>query len=157
MGITLMGSALLVLTLAAPAAAQPDGGTAGDKPDAGAPLVVVPNGSGAGTQPRGETPGLPPPPALDSKRTPMPDRLANDHWLQYYPQAPPTPPVPENTGKAGAKSGTTSGGGAKKVNTIFGPTVGTRPPGGAPPDVPRGSVTRAPEDQLAPPSPSSGR
>jgi hypothetical protein len=151
MGITLMGSALLVLALAAPVRAEPDGGTAGDKPDAGAPLVVVPNGSAAPPQRSGETPGLPPPPALDSKRTPMPDRLANDHWMQYYPMAPPTPPAPESTGKTGA----TAGGGAKKVNTIFGPTVGTRPPGGAPADIPRGSVTRTPEDQMAPPAPSS--
>jgi len=149
MGITLMGPALLVLAIAAPAVAQPDGGTATDKPDAGPPLVVVPTASAAPAQGHGEKPGLPAPPALDSKRTPMPDRLANDHWLQYFPMAPPTPPVPEHTGQ--------SGGGAKKVNTIFGPTVGKRPPGGAPPDIPRDSVTRTPEDQLAPPASSTTR
>jgi hypothetical protein len=151
MGITLMGSALLVLALSAPAVADPDGGAPSDKPDAAPPLVVVPNASRTATDQSGAREGRPAPPALDSTRSPMPDRLANDHWMQYYPMAPPTPPVPENTGKSGG----TSGGGAKRASTIFGPTVGQRPPGGAPPDIPRDSVTRTPEDQLAPPTPSS--
>jgi hypothetical protein len=144
---------LLSSALVGPAGAQPDATPEANKPDAGAPLVVVPNGSAAPAQAPGESPGLPPPPALDSKRTPMPDRLANDHWLQYFPLAPPTPPVPDSSGK--------TGGGPKKVNTIFGPTGskgaagGKGATGGAPPDIPRDSVTRTPEDQMAPPSPSS--
>jgi hypothetical protein len=80
----------------------------------------------------------------------MPDRLANDHWLQYYPQAAPTPPVPDSSGKTGSTTRVKSGGGANKVNTIFKGATG-----GAPPDVPRGSVTRTPEDQMAPPAPST--
>ncbi|HEY6476487.1 MAG TPA: hypothetical protein VI456_07870 [Polyangia bacterium] len=152
MGIrTLVVSGLLVLALGAPVTAEPDGGAAPDKPnpDAGAPLVVVPNGSAAPTEPHGESTGRPPPRALDSKRTPMPDRLANDHWLQYYPMAPPTPPVPGST--------STSGGGANRVNTIYkGATGGAKgATGGAPPDVPRDSVTRTPEDQMGPTVPSS--
>jgi hypothetical protein len=147
MGITLIGSALLVLALTTPAVADPDGGAPSDKPDAAPPLVLTPNASGETTGQSGAQEGRPAPPSRDSKRSPMPDRLANDHWMQYYPMAPPTPPVPENTG--------TSGGGAKRASTIFGPTVGQRPPGGAPPDIPRDSVTRTPEDQMAPPSPSS--
>lgn len=154
MGITLSGSALLLaLAMAAPARAEPDAGPPGDKPDAGPPLVVVPNSSGTTAEPQGERTGLPAPPALDSKRSPMPDRLANDHWLQYFPMAPPTPPVPN--------SGGTTGGGAKRVNTIFGPTGGKRvnngkrATGGAPPDIPRDSVTRTPEDMMVPPTPTS--
>jgi hypothetical protein len=146
MGIRLAWTLALTLALEAGARAQPDAGPEPSKPDAAAPLVVVPNGSGAPAAAQGELPGRPAPPSLDSKRSPMPDRLANDHWLQYFPQAPPTPPVPESTGK--------SGGGANKASTIFGPTVGKRPPGGAPPDIPRDSVTRTPEDQLAPTTPS---
>jgi hypothetical protein len=149
---TLVRSALLTLALAAPAGAEPDGGEppSSDKPDAAPPLVLVPNGSGAATEPQAEPSGLPPPPALDSKRSPMPDRLANDHWMQYYPMAPPTPPVPNTGGK--------SGGGANRVNTIFGPipaNSGKGATGGAPPDIPRDSVTRTPEDMMVPPTPSS--
>jgi hypothetical protein len=144
MRITLIGSALLVLALAAPAGAEPDGGAPGDKPDAAPPLVLTPNGSGAATDQSGAQEGRPAPPALDSKRSPMPDRLANDHWMQYYPMAPPTPQVPANTGKAGAPTG----GGAHRANTIFGPGVGEPPPGAAPADIPRDSVTRTPEDQM---------
>ncbi len=113
-------------------------GEQADTPDAGAPLLLVPNGSATPAEPGSETPGVPPPRALDSKRTPMPDRLANDHWLQYFPMAPPTPPIPDGNGA--------SGGGANRVNKIEGST------GGAPPDIPRDSVTRTPEDQLAPPT-----
>ena len=148
MGITLSGSALLLaLAIAAPARAEPDAGPPEDKPDAGAPLVVVPNSSGTTAEPQGERPGLPAPPALDSKRSPMPDRLANDHWLQYFPMAPPTPPVPTST----------AGGGARRTSTIFGPVPANskRPTGGAPPDIPRDSVTRTPEDMMAPPTPTS--
>jgi hypothetical protein len=144
----LLTSALVLSALALPAAAQPDTTPAANKADAGAPLVVVPNGSAAPAPTARESTGRPPPPALDSQRSPMPDRLANDHWLQYYPQAAPTPPVPDNRGKP-------SGGGANKVNTIFGPTGGKGATGGAPPDIPRGSVTRTPEDMLVPPTPAS--
>jgi hypothetical protein len=138
----LLGPGLLVLALGAPVAAEPDGAAEPNKPDAGAPLVVVPNGSASPAETHGESTGRPPPRALDSKRTPMPDRLANDHWMQYYPMAPPTPPVPEGTGK--------SGGGASRVNTIYKGATG-----GAPPDIPRDSVTRTPEDQMGPTVPSS--
>jgi len=110
-----------------------------DNPDAAPPLLESPRNAPP-AQPAGEVPG-PPPRALDSKRTPMPDRLQLDHWGQYYPQAPPTPPIPD--------SGGASGGGAKRVNTI----IKKAATGGAPPDLPRDSVTRTPEDQLAPPSP----
>jgi hypothetical protein len=130
----------LTFALQVRAGAEPDAATEPNKPDAGAPLVVVPNGSAAPAEQQGEVPGRPPPRALDSKRTPMPDRLANDHWLQYFPMAPPTPTVPDSTG--------TSGGGAKRANTIKGGS------GGAADDIPRDSVTRTPEDQmgLSPPS-----
>jgi hypothetical protein len=151
MGITLRGSALvLMLAVAGSAKAEPDGGSPGDKADAGAPLVVVPNSSAAPASTPAEPPGRPAPPARDSTRTPMPDRLANDHWMQYSPMAAPTPPVPNSSGK--------TGGGANRVNTIFGGTRtrdGKGATGGAPPDVPRDSVTRTPEDQMAPPTPSS--
>jgi hypothetical protein len=151
----LLWALVLASALQGRAGAQPDAGneptpnppgTEPNKPDAGPPLVVVPNASRTATDQSGAREGRPAPPALDSNRSPMPDRLANDHWMQYFPMAPPTPPVPENTG--------TSGGGAKRASTIFGPTVGKRPPPGAPSDLPRGSVTRTPEDQLAPPSSS---
>jgi hypothetical protein len=150
MGITLSRSALLLmLAFGAPARADPDAGTPSDKPDAAPPLVLTPSTSASPAEPHGET-GRPAPPSLDSTRSPMPDRLANDHWMQYYPMAPPTQPVPDGSGKSGG----TSGGGANRTSTIFGPTVGTRPPGGAPPDIPRDSVTRTPEDQMAPSTPS---
>jgi hypothetical protein len=140
MGIRLAWTLALTLALEAGASAQPDAGAEPNKPDAAAPLVVVPNASAAPAEPQGETTGRPPPRALDSKRTPMPDRLANDHWMQYFPMAPPTPPIPNSAGA--------SGGGAKRVNTIKGPSSS------APPDIPRGSVTRTPEDQMAPTTPS---
>jgi hypothetical protein len=139
---TLLATGLIVLAFGGPATAAPDAGATADKPDAGAPLVVVPNHSAAPAQPGGESTGRPPPRALDSKRTPMPDREANDHWMQYSPTAAPTPPVPGSTGK--------SGGGAGRVNTIYKGATG-----GAPPEVPRGSVTRTPEDEMAPPTPSA--
>jgi hypothetical protein len=142
----LLAPGLLVLALGASVAAEPDGTAEPNKPDAGAPLVVVPNGSATPAEAHGESTGHPPPRALDSKRTPMPDRLANDHWMQYYPMAPPTPPVPEGTGK--------SGGGASRVNTIYkGATKGAT--GGAPPDLPPDNVTHTPEDQMGPTVPSS--
>ena len=113
-------------------------------PDGGAPLLLVPNGSATPAEPRSETPGLPPPRALDSKRTPMPDRLALPQSMQNTPLAPPTPFIPDNSGTS-----TKAGGGANRVNQIFSGATG-----GAPPEIPRDSVTRTPEDQLAPPRPS---
>jgi len=128
----------LALGLARDVLAQSPTEQKAENPDAGSSLVS-PNGAPP-AEPAGEVPGRPPPRALDSKRTPMPDRLANDHWLQYYPLAPPTPPVPQ--------SGGATGGGANRASTIFKKAA----TGGAPPDLPRDSVTRTPEDQLAPPS-----
>src|SRR4029077_209304 len=77
----LLAPGLLVLVLGAPLAAEPDGTAEPNKSDAGAPLVVVPNASATPAEAHGESTGRPPPRALDSKRTPMPDRLANDHWM----------------------------------------------------------------------------
>jgi hypothetical protein len=120
--------------------AQGPGDQKGENPDAAAPLLVSPSGASA-AEPAPGAPGLPPPRALDSKRTPMPDRLSDDHWLQYFPEAPPTPYVPN--------SGAATGGGANRVNNIF--------TGGAPIELPGESVTRTPEDQLPPPSPPATR
>lgn len=128
----------LALRVVGDAHAQNPADQEAENPDAASSLLVSPNGAPP-AEPVGEVPGRPPPRALDSKRTPMPDRLALPHWLQYYPLAPPTPPVPE--------SGGATGGGANRVNTIFKKAA----TGGAPPDLPRDSVTRTPEDQLAPP------
>ncbi|HVV50296.1 MAG TPA: hypothetical protein VHO06_11595 [Polyangia bacterium] len=112
-----------------------------DRPDAAPPLLVRPNGAAASAaEAPAPKPGFPPPRALDSARTPMPDRLALPHAIQYYPLAPPTPPIPE---------GTNQGGGARRMNDIL------RGAGGAPPDLPRDAVTRTPEDQLAPRAPPS--
>lgn len=127
----------LALGIAGDVHAQNPADQEAENPDAASSLLVSPNGAPPAA-PAGEVPGRPPPRALDSKRTPMPDRLALPHWLQYYPLAPPTPPVPE--------SGGATGGGANRVNTIFKKAA----TGGAPPDVPRDSVTRTPEDQIAP-------
>lgn len=111
-------------------------------PDGGASLLAAPGSGAAPAESGSETSGRPPPRALDSKRTPMPDRLALPEDLQTAPLAPPTPYVPDNSGT------TKNGGGSNRVNQIFKGATG-----GAPPDVPRGSVTRTPEDQLAPPTP----
>jgi hypothetical protein len=140
MKMRLVWALALTAGLQARAGAAPDAEPDPHKPDAGAPLVVVPNGSAA-PAPQGESTGLPPPRALDSKRTPMPDRLANDHWLQYFPMAPPTPTIPDSTGA--------SGGGAKRANTIRRGADGTER------DIPRDSVTRTPEDQMGLTVPSS--
>ena len=131
----------LVLASVLGVRAQARGDVGPGPPDGGTSLLAVPSASGTKpTESARESSGLPPPRALDSKRTPMPDRLANDHWLQYFPMAPPTPPIPEGTGASGS--------GATRVNRIKDST------GGAPPDIPRDSVTRTPEDQLAPASPA---
>jgi hypothetical protein len=135
------GALMLALALGVGAHAQGDVGPG--PPDGGASLLAPP-GSGAPPAASGsETSGRPPPRALDSKRTPMPDRLALPEDLQTAPLAPPTPYVPDNGG-----TGTRTGSGAKGVEQIFKGATG-----GAPPDLPRDSVTRTPEDQLAPPTP----
>jgi hypothetical protein len=81
-----------------------------DRPDAGVPLVQLPSPQPAAA----ESPpsGAPAPRALDSKRTPMPDREALPKDVQDAPLAPPTPPIPQTTA---AKSG----GGAARVKEIF--------------------------------------
>ena len=82
-----------------------------DRPDAGVPLVESPAPVPTGG---GEThPGTPAPRALDSTRTPMPDREALPKDVQDARLAPPTPPVPQ-TG-----SGTKTGGGPARVKDIF--------------------------------------
>jgi hypothetical protein len=110
-------------------------------PDGSPPLIVGPKaGAPAATEP-GQTPGRPAPPALDSKRSPMPDRLALPAFMQETtPLAPPTPPVPEAGGSSSA------GGGAKRVDKIHPSPPDDRP--GA--TIPRDSVTRTPEDMMQP-------
>ncbi|HLK90574.1 MAG TPA: hypothetical protein VKZ18_11805 [Polyangia bacterium] len=131
MGRAVVLALALSLEVAGPAAAQADAAPPADT-DASQPLVVMPNSAPASEGPPPSTPPGPPPRALDSARTPMPDRLANDHWMQYFQVAPQTPPIPE-------------GGGANRVGLIKGVKSG------APADQPRDSVTRTPEDQFAPP------
>jgi hypothetical protein len=136
----------LVLALVLGVGAHARGDVGPGPPDGGASLLAVPGSGAAPAAPAAsgnETSGRPPPRALDSKRTPMPDRLALPEDLQTAPLAPPTPYIPDNSG-----TGTRTGGGAKGVNQIFKGATG-----GAPPDLPRDSVTRTPEDQLAPPTP----
>jgi hypothetical protein len=116
-----------------------------NKPDGGASLVDVP-GSSAGTPTSSESEGpWPPPRSLDSKRAPVPDRLMLPEDMLDIPLAPPTPPVPNNSGSS------QTGGGANHANKIFqAATKGTS--GAAPSDISRDNVTRTPEDQLAPPA-----
>jgi hypothetical protein len=115
-------------------------GPPGDNPDGG-PLIAAPGSStGAPTSPQTESgPWSPPPRSLDSKRAPVPDRLALPWDMQDVPLAP-TPPIPDNGGT------NQTGGGANHTSKIF------KGSGGAPSDIPRDSVTRTPEDQLAPPT-----
>lgn len=108
-----------------------------DRPDAGPPLIE-PAGSrpsAAAAPPRAGTR------AIDSTRTPMPDREALPPDMQDIPLAPPTPPIPQDNG-----SGSKTGGGADRVKEIFSHPAPTPPQ-------PRDSVTRTPEDQLAPATP----
>jgi hypothetical protein len=124
----------------------PPGGT----PDGGASLVGVPGSPAATpTSSEGEAPWPPPPRSLDSKRAPVPDRLMLPQDMMDIPLAPPTPPIPNN-------SGTRSGGGANRTSAILkGPPKASS--SGAPSEIPRDNVTRTPEDQLAPPAyPSQG-
>lgn len=117
-----------------------------DRTDAGVPLVQSPSPvPGADPTPGSEEPrpGMPPPRARDSARTPMPDRDALPKDLQDARLAPPTPPVPQTGG--GAKAG----GGPSRVKDIFHGQNGTagrqQPPGG---------VTGTLEDQTAPATPA---
>ncbi|HSS40223.1 MAG TPA: hypothetical protein VLT58_15755 [Polyangia bacterium] len=114
-----------------------------DRPDGGAPLLESPSRATAAESPE-PAPATPPPRALDSKRTPMPDREALPQDLQDAPLAPPTPPIPQNT--TGAKKG----GGPSRVKEIFHGQPGAA--GGQ--QQPRDNVTRTPEDQLAPAPPA---
>ncbi len=108
-----------------------------DRPDGGVPLVQLPAPVAPPTraEPR---PGTPAPRALDSTRTPMPDREALPKDLQDARLAPPTPPVPQT-------SGVKTGGGPARVKDIFRGQTGT-----AGRQQPPDSVTRTPEDQTAP-------
>jgi len=71
----------------------------------------------------------------------VPDRLALPEDMQDIPLAPPTPPVPP-------MDGSKAGGGPNRVKQIMNSP-------GAGQDVPRGSATRTPEDQV--PMPAPGR
>jgi hypothetical protein len=127
--------------------ARAESGQPADNPDGGAPLVVMPNGSAAApTDSQTQPPGLPPPRSLDSKRAPVPDRLMLPDDMINIPLAPPTPPIPDNSGTSN-RSGNKTGGGANRTSQIFRSVSA-----GAPPELPRDSVTRTPEDQLAPPT-----
>jgi hypothetical protein len=122
----------------------------GDGPDGGASLISVPNSSAAAPTNSGtEAPWPPPPRSLDSKRAPVPDRLMLPEDMMDIPLAPPTPPVPNNSGA--------NGGGANRTSAILKKDFAKGTSAGAPSDVPRDNVTRTPEDQLAPPAyPSQG-
>jgi hypothetical protein len=126
---------------ASPATASPSTASPTDRPDGGPPLLDpnIPHQTTTGTDER--PPGLPPPRAMDTKRAPVPDRLALPEDMQNIPLAPPTPYVPP-------LDGAKNGGGPNRVKQIL-----SSP--GAGQDVPRGSVTRTPEDQV--PMPSPGR
>jgi hypothetical protein len=122
----------------------------GDRPDGGASLVTVPNSSAATpTSSETEAPWPPPPRSLDSKRAPVPDRLMLPEDMMDIPLAPPTPPIPNNSGA--------NGGGANRSSTILKKDFAKGNSAGAASDIPRDNVTRTPEDQLAPPAyPSQG-
>ncbi|HEX3902497.1 MAG TPA: hypothetical protein VH853_06585 [Polyangia bacterium] len=140
-----LGLALALVLGAEVGAPRADSRQPADNSDGGAPLVVMPNsssGAPATANTPTEPPGAPPPRSLDSKRAPVPDRLALPDSMQDVPLAPPTPPIPDNSG-ASKKAG----GGANRTSQFVRNGFG-----GAPPDLPRDSVTRTPEDQLAPPS-----
>ena len=120
----------------------------GNKPDGGTSLVALPNSSAVTpASSETETPWPPPPRSPDSKRAPVPDRLMLPEDMLDIPLAPPTPTIPNNSGTSSQ-----TGGGANRTSKIFKGSSG-----GAPSDIPRDSVTRTPEDQLAPPTyPSQG-
>jgi hypothetical protein len=135
--ISVLGLTALALSLAAGAYAGAQTQRTTDRPDAG-PGLLDPNipRPAANTEQNRATP---PPRSLDSKRAPVPDRLALPEDLQDIPLAPPTPPVPQNGGNK-------TGGGPNRVQEIF------KNPGGGE-DIPRGAATRTPEDMVAPPTP----
>jgi hypothetical protein len=108
-----------------------------DRPDAG-PSLLDPN-IPRPTADTGQNRANPPPRSLDSKRAPVPDRLALPQDMQDIPLAPPTPPVPN-------PNGTPTGGGPNRVKEIL------KSPGGGQ-EVPRGNATRTPEDQVQMPAP----
>jgi hypothetical protein len=119
-----------------------------DRPDGGPPLIQLPSKEAAPPQ-AGAPAGTPAPRSLDSKRTPMPDREALPQDLQDAPLAPPTAPIPQT----GDTTTTKSGGGAARVRDIFYGQPYRQPGSGG--NLPaRDSVTRTPEDVLAPPPPS---
>ncbi len=131
---------VLAVGVAAGSGARAETRRPADRPDGGPPLLESPSRTTANeaTEPA-PAPGTPPPRALDSKRTPMPDREALPQSLQDAPLAPPTPPIPQSTG---AKKG----GGPSRVKDIFRGQPNNA--GGA--QQPRDSVTHTPEDQLSP-------
>jgi hypothetical protein len=137
-----VGSAALVMHTAGQAETVPP--PAG-RPDGGASLVGVPGSSAATpTNSESEAPWPPPPRSLDSKRAPVPDRLMLPADMEDIPLAPPTPPIPNNSG-----TNARTGSGANRTSAIFkGPPKATSD--SARPEVPRDNVTRTPEDQLAP-------
>jgi hypothetical protein len=110
-----------------------------DRPDAGPPPLLdtsLPRDTSAGDS----APGTPAPRALDSARTPMPDRDALPHDLQDARLAPPTPPAPQ-------ASSTKTGGGPARVKEIF------RSQGGSGGTATRdSSAKQTPEDPLSPTS-----
>jgi len=113
--------------------------------DGGASLVEMPNGStAAATNSQTEAPWPPPPRSLDSKRAPVPDRLMLPEDMLDIPLAPPTPPIPNNSG-----TNSQTGSGANRTSRIF--KGASKTSGDAPSEIPRDNVTRTPEDQLAPP------
>ena len=95
-----------------------------DHPDGGAPPLLQSGGAQEAPPSTEPAPGTPAPRALDSTRSPMPDREALPKDLQDARLAPPTPPVPQT-------SGTKTGGGPARVKEIF---ARPRPPAAGAPD-----------------------
>ena len=136
----------VAFVLGAGAAGRAETGAPGNNPDGGASLVEMPNSSaGAPTNSQTEAPWPPPPRSLDSKRAPVPDRLMLPDEMKDVPLAPPTPPIPNNSG-----TNSQTGSGANGTSKIFKGASKTSPE--APSEIPRDNVTRTPEDQLAPPA-----
>jgi len=105
----------LSVAMGARAAAQTQPST--DRPDGGTSLLD-PNLPRPAAD-TGQKPGEPPPRSLDSKRAPVPDLLALPDDMQDIPLAPPTPPVPDPSGRK-------PGGGPNRVGEIFGAPGGGR-------------------------------
>ena len=116
----ILGMTVLAVGLMAGPGAQAE--VRPDRPDGGAPPLLQ---SGASKEPApaaDSRPGTPAPRALDSTRSPMPDREALPKDVQDARLAPPTPPVPQS-------SGTKTGGGPARVKEIF-----AKPPAAGAPD-----------------------